>query len=162
MASKPFVAVIGGRNAGKSTIIRSLTGCSGATFRGFVEDHATGKKIYVVASSPQEERLDIQELRSKLKLVAKDRSLLGFVIAIQPTRPRSRISMEDIFACAREVSGFSMYAFLVEPKYGKASARYDEVKSRLQPFPVRLAILDGRRFAYLNAAQIQKTTGLPA
>ncbi len=33
---KQFVAVIGNRNSGKSTVIKSLTGCSSSSYRGFV------------------------------------------------------------------------------------------------------------------------------
>jgi GTP-binding protein EngB required for normal cell division len=52
---KTFILLIGASNSGKSTVIQSLTGCKSRTAdSGYVVDYSTGRKIYVIVSSPQE------------------------------------------------------------------------------------------------------------
>jgi Fe-S cluster assembly ATPase SufC len=116
---KPFVAVIGDRKSGKSTIIRSLTGCPTGSFVGEVAEKVHGKKIYVIAHSLQEkEELPKGEsLSAILKKVIKDNNILGIVIAIQPNNPTKKISMENIFRSAQKIGGFSFHTFVINPSY---------------------------------------------
>lgn len=60
---KPFIAVIGSANSGKSTVIKSLTGCKNGTFRGVIHDNLTGKQVFVCAASPQEMKISDAQRR---------------------------------------------------------------------------------------------------
>jgi len=107
---KPFIAVVGGRNAGKSTVISSLTGCPSRTYRGFVVDLAANESIYVIASSPQEKPLAAAELTRVLNRVTADPQCHGIVIAIQPSQPYRRLSMEVIFRAAQRTLAYDLHA----------------------------------------------------
>lgn len=157
---KPFIAVIGTRNAGKSTVIRSLTGCRNRTSRGLVTDRSTGKSLYVIASSPQEQRLEPEEFKQIIDTVLGDDSILGLVMAVQPSWTSTRMSMEDIF---RAVQGMlSPIAVMLHPPYNDgASPPPQSVQARLKSFGVTLTVRDGRRFAYLNASDTRGLAGIP-
>ena len=163
---KQFVAIIGGRNSGKSTIISSLTGCCLRTFRGTIEDRAARQKIRVIASSPQEDPLSHKKFTNILNSIIRDNAVIGIVMAIQPTYPRKRLSLEEIIKTAQETKQFNIHAVIIYPSYNSDNSGVDidvqDVKARLQKLRVSSAkVLDGRRFAYLNAHDIRESTGLP-
>jgi hypothetical protein len=153
-----FVAVIGNRNSGKSTVIRSLTGCPNSAFRGEVKDITTGESIHVICSSPQESPLTLQELRSILKACAANRKCRGLVMAIQPTSPTKRLSMETIFQEVASLGSFQSHAFMLTPGRVGGSPNTAAIVTRLKPLKLKPITLDGGRFAMLNAQIINKRT----
>ncbi len=158
---KKFVAVVGNQNSGKSTIIQSLTGCPTRTYRGRVTDMASGKEIEVIAASPQERPIALTQLAKVFRAAAKRHQSAGVVMAIQPTKATRRPRMEVIVALASRY-GLSPYAFLLAPGYGRRSPKVNiaDVKGRLAASGASLQILDGTRFAHLNASVIRDTVGL--
>jgi len=157
---KPFVAVIAKGTSGKSTVIKSLTGCETSSFRGFLQDNLTGETILVICSSPQEQPISLAKVRELLKRAATDTNCRGVVMAIQPTRPRSRPSMEQIFEEAANFSVFQLHAFILDPKRSGESGNAEEVRVRLNKYGADITTLDGRRFASMNARIINDATGL--
>ena len=157
---KPFIGVIAKGKAGKLTIIRSLTGCPISSYRGFLEDKLTGENILVICGSPQEQALSIAELAKLLKSAVADPNCRGVVIAIQPRRTRTRISMEAIFAEAVNADGFQLNAFIIDPARSGAAAEANEIRSRLSVFNARSETLDGQHFAWINAQIINDITSL--
>jgi len=153
-----FVAVIGQRNSGKSSIIKSLTGCPKSTFRGFVQDRATGRSIYVVCSSPQEQPLTLAALRKIIAKCQTTRNCHGIVMAIQPTVPRVRLSLEGIFQELAISAKFQSSAFVLDPGYDGTASGYSGIAARLSNYPCQCSRLDGRRFAQINAATINAAT----
>lgn len=153
-----FIAVIGNRNSGKSTVIRSLTGCPNCTFRGEVEDITTGESIYVICSSPQERHLSLQELRKILKACTANRKHRGLVMAIQPTSPTKRLSMENIFQEVASSGFFQSHAFVLAPGRVGGYPNTAAIAKRLKPLKLKAITLDGGRFAMLNARVINKRT----
>ena len=157
---KQFVAVIGSQNSGKSTVIKSLTGCPSSTFRGFVQDFDTKRKIYVICSSPQEHELKPSDFRKFVKRCREDNFSQGLIMAIQPSRPTKRLAIEDIFA---EISGcgvFKLNAFLLNPgqKTPTQTTLEADIVSRLKQFSLKPTVLSGRRFSYVNATIINRKT----
>jgi energy-coupling factor transporter ATP-binding protein EcfA2 len=158
---KKFIAVIGNTNSGKSTIIQSLTGCRTRNYRGRVTDLASGKEIEVIASSPQENPMSQAQLKKMMKNVARRPQSVGLIIAIQPTTPRKRLCMEDIFAIALQ-HRLAPYAFVLALPYKGTSTRIDihEVERRLATSRVPVQVINGKRFAHLNASIIRDVAGL--
>ena len=146
-----FIAIIAKSKSGKSTIIKTLTGCPTSNYRDFVEDKLTGERIFVICGSPQEQSLSLSQLRTLLKAASSDRACRGVVIAIQPTRPHSRLSMETIFQEADNCGGFEMNAFIIDPERDGKAASTSSIRTRLGAFDVKIQTLDGRRFALSNA-----------
>jgi hypothetical protein len=157
---KPLIALIGGGGSGKSTIIKTLTGCGRSNYRDFLKDHFTGESILVICGSPQEETIQLSKLRELLESAAADPNCRGVVIAIQPRRTRTRLSMEQIFEEAGNCGDFELSAFIIDPdRKGETAAAHD-ITSRLSRFPARIGTLDARRFASINAQLIDEVTGL--
>lgn len=160
---KTFIGVIGERNAGKSTIIRALTGCDTKSFRGFVEDLVTGDKIYVIASSPQESELSLDEFIDILNKVLNDNKCLGIVMAIQPSKPRVRIKIESIYIEVNKRNKFSIYAFVIDPSRNNGATSQNIVNGvagRISAIKVNPISLNGNTFAFLNADKIRKATNI--
>lgn len=151
--SKPFVAIVGNRNSGKSTIIRSLTGARTGQYRGPVEDRTTSRYIEVIGSSPQENPMSHRELRRILGEALANNQCNGVVCALQPTKPTTRISMEEVLQEAAD-QGFDIYAFALDPDYSMVSPDFDQIKQRLSRVSVKPIKLDGQRFAHINATLI--------
>lgn len=155
-----FVAIIGQRNSGKSTVIKSLTGCPTNGHRGFVDDEESGKSIYVVCGSPQEAPEDLQdiaELQRILDKVASRDGCSGIVMAIQPSRPSVRLSMEDILSEV-QLRKFKIHAYVLDPGRASNSVPLVDVNQRLQGLAIVAEPLDGRRFSHLNASIINAAT----
>jgi hypothetical protein len=162
--SKILVGVIGGRNYGKSTIIQSLTGCETRSFRGYVEardSYGNLKRLYVICSSLQEQILKVtpqlQELGRLLTEAFNDPDCNGVVIAIQPSIPRSRVSMEQIYQIAIK-TGFNSYGFILNKPYQGQHSNANLIRERL----IRQGLthsnifeLDARKFSILNAEIIR-------
>ncbi len=159
---KPFIAVIGGRNSGKSTIIRNLTGCRSGMFVGEIEEQLRNTKIYVVAYSPQEKNPP-KLLKTIFQTVADDQAIRGIAIAIQPRNTRTRPSMEDTIQLAQQIGGFDFHAFIIDPPYQQLDRiNVVDVQKRLQAIGITsISVVDGRRFSHLTARDIQQTAGLP-
>ena len=157
---KPFIAVIGGRNSGKSTVISSLTGCPTHRFRNFVVDLASSHSIFVIASSPQEDPLTSARLTRILNQVTADSDCLGIVIAIQPTKPYSRLSIEQIFTAVQNTHEYNIHAFSLDPGYNGAQGSTAALQTRLNPLGVHLNQLSAQRFAFASAADINISTRL--
>lgn len=172
--SKPFVGIIGFSNAGKTSIIASLTGKTrtkterkGKTVKinPKVINNETGEYIIVYICSPQERYIDPKELKQVLKK-ANDPKCRGVIIAIQPNKPRDKISMEEICQLATEI-GYKLYGYALDPPY-KEKADNDskqanieaDVKARLKGLGVTIKTLDARKFPLENAMIIQKETKL--
>ena len=161
MKPKTVVAVIGPRHSGKSTIIQALTGCKNGVFHGSVEDRTTGKWIEVIASSPQEKHMP--DLKARMSAAANDPHCLGLVVALQPTHPRKRVSMEDVFEMARGHRA-KCYAFAISQPHDENKAdgvEISDVEKRLMNLGIEIPIqpLDARRFAHVNAAVIREIVG---
>ena len=160
---KKFVAVIGHGKSGKSTIIQSLTGCESRSFINVIEDRTTGLSIYVHAPSPQEHpQTDIKIFRDILQDILDDAKIQGIVIAIQPTCPTQRLSMEEMFEAAKNAK-FESYAFILEPPYGGRLTDFESVQKRVLANDKNAQVykLDGRRFGILNAEAIRALSRLP-
>jgi len=157
---KPFVAIIGGKNSGKSTIICSLTGCPTRAFRNYVVDLASNLSIFVIASSPQEDPLTLARLNRILDRVASDRDCLGIVIAIQATKPYSRLSIEDIFEAVQATHEFNIFAYSLDPEYNGTQGTTPGLQTRLNSLGIHLNQLDARRFAFVSAADINLASRL--
>jgi hypothetical protein len=165
MKRKPFVAVIGRAQSGKTTVIRSLTGYpTGHPYSGdIVTDLAANRSIFVIDKSPQESGLTLTEFRRGLRRCVDEDSIIGFVLATQPSYPTSRLSLEAIFDAVSSHASLLPMAFLIDPGYSTPANRRlrDEVQARLDHFGVTLEYLDGRRFAHLNACRIRELARLP-
>ena len=158
---KPFIAVIGSRDSGKSTIIRSVTGAKFGQFRGTIQDQATRRTIKVIGSSPQEKAMTLQELRKILKAAASKTNCSGVVCALQATRPTVRLSMEVVLQEARS-HGFQVHAYVLDPEYSGGTGHASPVASRIHSAGFASQVLDGRRFAQQNAATINGQTNIAA
>lgn len=162
---KPFIAVIGERNSGKSTVITSLTGCPTRGFRDFIRDGATQREMLIIASSPQERRLRLADLRRLLRRAATRRRVIGCVVALQPGPTRTRLSMVGVLREAVR-HRFSLHVFVLDPGYedqGGTFPVFNLVRADLVGAGIRAAPrrLDGRRFAHLNAVRIRQMAGIP-
>jgi len=170
---KKFIAVIGNRNAGKSTIIVSLTGCPNRSYRGTVRGILDNeeKSIYVIASSPQEKaleeegRADLDAFQIILNRVIQEENCLGLVMAIQPNRPKVRPSLEDIIREVHNTEFFESFLFVLQPGRNdppEAQQIETEINRRLRDTGIVLSAqgLDGRRFAFLNAQDINQLSQL--
>ncbi|MBC8472204.1 MAG: hypothetical protein H8D56_22310 [Planctomycetes bacterium] len=158
---KKFIAIIGRRNAGKSTVIVSLTGCLNRGFQGTVTDQSNNENIYVIASSPQEKNLSPGAFQSILTQVGQDKRCRGLVMAIQASHPRKRLSLEDIIREVQDTNSFEPYLFILEPIYSQppeAQPISTDVNRRLRNTGLIPQVLDGRRFAFLNARNINQTS----
>jgi energy-coupling factor transporter ATP-binding protein EcfA2 len=164
---KKFVGVIGPDKSGKSTVIQSLTGCHDHSFIGFVYDHSVSSKIWVHATSPQEQPPNHQTTepiyRRYLRRVIQHQDAQGFVIAIRPNLPRRRLSMDRMFQLASQY-GFETYAFILDPTYhGQNLGNFNQISNRLLAADPNVQIFkqDGRRFAILTAEAIRAISRLP-
>ncbi|SFB68914.1 GTPase domain-containing protein [Collimonas sp. OK412] len=155
---RKFVAIIGDRNSGKSTIIKSLTGCRTSSFRGSISDLSTGRSIYVICSSPQEHLLSLADFRKALKTSETDPNCQGIVMAIQPTVPRARLSMEAIFQVVATTANFQMHAFLLDPGRSGSLSNSNAIITRLKSYPTKHFLLNGERFSHINAQIINSKT----
>ncbi len=161
-SKKRFIAVIGGRSHGKSTIIRALTGVKGKKTPEHVRDLSTNKWMLVISHSPQEEPITPHVLQKEIRRAATSSDSLGIVIALQPTNPTRRISMEDVFKMT-EHYGFERYAFVIAKPYNGLHGNDPEaIRIRLESFDVEMPIqpLNARRFAHVNASAIRDIVGL--
>jgi len=157
---KKLVAVIGYRNSGKSTIIQSLTGCSTKGFCDFVIDEDTKSSVFVVASSPQEDSMTEEKFRQILDSVIAKEGCSGVVIAIQPIRPHTRISMEKIFEIVQQVGGFKVFVFILHPTRDNYDGKAQDIRNRLADFNMEVRVLDARRFSHFNAREIQNVSNI--
>src|SRR5215469_8372198 len=144
---RKLVAVIGGDNAGKSTVIQSLTGCRSRTFSGHVIDSLSGKEIHVLAASPQERRISDADLKRILKNAAHRPNSAGMVIAMRPSLSRRRQTMEQIFSIASRC-GLASTAFVLAPGYKNSPSqrKVDNTLERLAAANVPVQLLNGKRF----------------
>jgi energy-coupling factor transporter ATP-binding protein EcfA2 len=161
---KPFVAVIGFGNSGKSTIIQSLTGCKHHSLRDWVTDKHTGDWIMVICSSPQEIPMSSKELKRVVSEAANKPKCIGLVMAIQPTETRRRVSLEDVFAEVDSTKAFENYAYIIATEYGGGRRDYETLAERVESASPATKVyeIDGRRFAFFNASFIRASSHLPS
>ena len=157
---KKFIAIIGRADAGKSTVIVSLTGCRNRGFQGMVTDQSNNENIYVIASSPQEKNLSPGAFQNILTQVRQDKKCRGLVMAIQASYPRIRLSLEDIIQEVQDTNSFEPYLFILEPGFSQPPEEQliIDVNNRLSNTGLVPQVLDGRRFAFLNARNINQTS----
>jgi hypothetical protein len=123
-----------------------------------VKDITTGESIYVICSSPQERPLTLQEFRKILKACTANTKCRGLVVAIQPTSPTKRLSMETIFQEVASSGYFQSHAFVLDPGRVGGSPNTAAIATRLKPFKLKPVALDGGRFAMINAQLVNKRT----
>ncbi len=157
---RKFVAVIGPQNSGKSTIIKSLTGCKTTTRKDGIIDESNQKCIFVIPGSPQELKLEqyinIQRFQEILDNIIAKANCLGLVMSLQPSKPRTRSSMEEYFQEVHNRHAFEMFAFPLNPIRGGSTQNVVDIQTRLNQFAPRIEQLDARRFAHINASRIQE------
>jgi len=160
---KQFIAIIGPRNSGKTTIIRSLVGCKTAGLRDLIEDEATGRSVYVIASSPQETPMTVKQFRAILTKVARSKNCLGVVMALQASKPYKRNKrkwMEDYFRIVSRRTSFQSFAFIIDPTRGNVRTNRRDIQNRIAQFAPAFHFLDARRFAHLNASHVNKLSNI--
>ena len=156
---KPFVGVVGYANSGKSAVISSLTGCRNSTYRGLINNIQTNESILVYASSPQENPISKQEFIVSINSASMDPECRGVVCAIQPTKPRTRISIEDIYGEVVKNGKFKPFIFLLDPPRKKNTRQggiFGNISSRTKS--ISIVKLNGEVFPYSNAEIIQNHT----
>jgi hypothetical protein len=119
--------------------------------------------MYVHAKSPQENpATDEKTFIDILQDVLDGKRIQGLAIAIQPTSPRQRLSMDRMFVLAKK-AGFESYAFILDPPRGGRSTDFEGVRDRvLAGDPMAQVFkLDARRFAVLNSEAIRVLARLP-
>ncbi len=158
---KPFIAIIGSRNAGKSTIIRCLTGAPTAQFRGTITDRSSQRTIEVIGSSPQENPLALADFRKILGRAITSANCNGVVCAIQPTHPRARLSLETIMQEAIG-HGFAVHSYTLDPEHSGRSGNATQVGVRTKAIGISSLVLDARRFGHINAEVINRRTRIAA
>jgi energy-coupling factor transporter ATP-binding protein EcfA2 len=160
---KKFVAVIGYDKSGKSTIISSLTGCRKSTFSGFIKDKVNNNSVFAYSGSPQELPITLSDIKKMLQKCNSKAGCSGMVMAIQPTKPRKRPSMEAIFKEAIS-QGFDVYAFAIEPGYDNQNKGcYVGVVERLKTLEVlstKVFQIDGKKFVLHNAKYINSKVSI--
>ena len=175
---KKFIAVIGNENAGKSTIIVSLTGSPNRSFKGKIDGNLnnSSKYIYVIACSPQEHKLEdnsiskqdeMQAFQSIINDVIHKENSIGLVMAIRPTplNPTIRLSLEDIIQKVRNTNAFESYLFVLQPDRNNSPESQqikDAINSRLRYINADIVAqeLDAKKFAFLNAQEINQASHL--
>src|SRR4051812_14336733 len=80
-------------------------------------------------------------------------------MAIQPNEPRVRLSMEAIIVEAGS-HGFQVSVIAIDPDQSGEPGVSALVARRLARLGITPTVLDGRRFAILNAQLINDATGL--
>lgn len=157
---RKFVVVIGPQNSGKSTIIKSLTGCKTTIWQDLIIDESNKKSIFVISGSPQELKLaqyiNMPRFRQILDNIIANANCLGLVMSIQPRTPRNRCSMEEYFQEVHDRNAFEMFAFPLNPVRGGSTQNVIDIQTRLNKFAPRVEQLDARRFAHMNASKIQE------
>jgi hypothetical protein len=164
---RKFIAVIGHADAGKSTIIQSLTGCKNRQFYGRVQDRDRRKWINVIATSPKENgRITRRKVVAMMRATATNSRYLGMVMALQPhkEKARGRLTIQEVFEMSSRYDFERHVFFILKPhKNGNRTAGIDanevekligdiEFKPPLQP-------LNARRFAHINASLIRDVVG---
>ena len=160
-SKKPFVAIIGNRNSGKSTVIRCLAGSKTGQFRGTVIDLMTNRTIEVIGSSPQEMKLSLLDLRKILKKASTSPDCNGVVCALQPTHPRVRLSMELVLQEAAAY-GFSVLPYILDPEYTGSTGHAASIAARTRTAGFISQVLDGQRFGHINAQLINRRARIAA
>lgn len=157
-----FVGIVGNRSAGKSAIIGNVCGLPIKKPRDLQKaTHVgTGLCLYALSSSPQETGMTIEDVKAHFTSVARDRSALGFVMALQPNDPLKLASMEDIFRMAKS-KGFDLAAFVITRPYkNRPHARWSEPPEairRLKQEGIRVRVLDARRVPpHVNAKAVRE------
>jgi energy-coupling factor transporter ATP-binding protein EcfA2 len=158
---KKFIAIIGRSTAGKSTIIRALTGTKGSKQPERIKDRSTMKWIGVISHSPQEQPIPFKQLRKEMRAAATDARSIGMVIALQPTHPTTRLSIEEVFEMVQSFA-FERHVFVIARSYkGFRGIDPEVIQERLAKFDFEKPIqpLDARRFAHVNASVIRDIVG---
>ena len=104
---------IGWSNAGKSTLIRGISGCNTKGFQGFIQDTVRKRSLYIISSSPQESGMSNEDYKNAIHKAYSDNRCRAILLAIQPTEPRVRLSLEDCVNFARAHGKLEIIAFLI-------------------------------------------------
>lgn len=158
---KKFVAIIGDTVSGKSTLIKSLTGCCSGNFRGQVKNKLNNKFIEVIAESPQDKSLTRQEFVETLERVVTSEKCIGIVCALKPTQPSKRLSIESVLSEAVKYK-YQTYIYIINPGYLGFTCSAKNLYDRIPLGVEGVYFLDGRNFALDNAGFINKTSQLLA
>ena len=108
--------------------------------------------------------MELEELKPYFRKVAADKKAIGFIMALQPTRPNENASMEDVFQLAKS-QGFALSAFvIVRPYRDRKHACWSEPSvaiQRLSRKGIRVGKLDARTgLPHRNARAIRRVLDL--
>lgn len=95
------------------------------------------------------------DLTEMLNRFRNDKNCRGFVIAMQPTHPYRRLSMEDILRAVQRNGGFDIFPFVLHPDYQGAQP-FAHIQQQLAQLNIQPTQLDGQRFAFISASIINK------
>ena len=107
----------------------------------------TGKSLYVVCSSPQENPLTEGNLKELLDDVAEREGCEAVIMAIQPNRPNVRLPIDRILQDAVS-RGFEISVFVINPARNGDVCDYDSIRRRVLravPSSDVTELPDGRR-----------------
>jgi hypothetical protein len=161
---KPLVVVVGPPKAGKTTVIRSLTGARGGSNpkkfdKNIVWANEGQDGVFVLGASPQERQgLNRKCVRDFLQMVMVRGDLRGAVIALQP-REKPNAEYSKILNDATEL-GFRILAGVFQRAYGGAGIDVGPALDSLQRVKAELTTLDGTQFPDNNAAVLRKLSQL--
>ncbi|WP_039912852.1 hypothetical protein [Cellvibrio mixtus] len=155
-----FVGIIGNRNSGKSTIIKSLSGCGNSSFRDYM-DGFSNQSVYICCASPQEKRFvsgrkfDLAAIEETMQSAHKKVGCRGMVVAMQATgKSRLRPDYMSIFRAAKNNGFTELYAFIVDPGYNDSASIKLENTKELSELCVEVKRLSGKHFPHSNATYI--------
>jgi len=119
--------------------------------------------MWVSATSLQEIYLSPKDLKKAIGAAARDPLCIGVVIAIQPTNPTKKLSLEDVYNEVDATRAFQNFAFILDPAYNSTVANLAFVRGRILTASPSTTVttLDARKFGFLNAEDIQKISGIP-
>jgi len=150
---------IGWANSGKSTLIRGISGCATKGFQGFIRDTIRGRSLYVISSSPQESGISEVEYKNAIQEAYRDGKCRAILLAIQPTDPSIRLSLEDCVRIARRQRQFEITAFLIAHPHNEdaetpSEENLDTVRNRLINLDIQnIIIIDNRLLLGENVAK---------
>lgn len=156
---KPFILIIGSKQSGKSSIIRSLTGKVVFDGISFAETASRANYIHVIEGVKRFERISTLELDIEMTTLEIDECCNGVIFEISLENDSNSPIFEKIINHVYHMK-FKLHVFIVSP--GIDGVRCDEVKSisRLPRSIPSIHIIDGQRLPFENASFINSITNI--